>query len=230
MSNEKNSGVALVTPGAMIKDAMAGGASVEVIETLAKLYREEREDQRRQAYNKAIAQFQANCPDILKTTQAHNSRYAKLPEIIRVIREPLQQAGLTYRYEINSKDVKNISVTCFVTHSAGHSESATMAGPADTSGSKNAIQAIASTVAYMERYTLCGVLGIVTVDADTDGKPPKKSSVKIITTKQAADLEALAKKSNTDTAAMFAWAGCQGFENFPASLYAKAKARMEAKK
>jgi len=38
------------------------------------------------------------------------------------------------------------------------------------SGNKNPIQAIASTVSYLERYTLLAITGLTTKDMDDDGK------------------------------------------------------------
>ena len=40
---------------------------------------------------------------------------------------------------------------------------------ADDSGQKSAIQQVASTITYLRRYTLTGVLGIATTDQDLDG-------------------------------------------------------------
>ena len=73
-----------------------------------------------------------------------------------------------YRYEIADSG-EALAVTCVLTHTDGHSERTTMTAGADTSGSKNAIQARGSAVSYLERYTLCGALGLLTVDEDSDG-------------------------------------------------------------
>ena len=46
----------------------------------------------------------------------------------------------------------------------------TMAAGPDGSGGKNAIQAIGSTVSYLERYTLLAATGLATEDQDDDGR------------------------------------------------------------
>ena len=51
----------------------------------------------------------------------------------------------------------------------GHSESVSMGGPPDSGGAKNKIQERASTVTYLERYTLKAILGLSEQDDDTDG-------------------------------------------------------------
>jgi hypothetical protein len=55
-----------------------------------------------------------------------------------------------------------------VTHRDGHSEETSLASPVDTSGSKNAVQQIGSTVEYLRRYTLLAALGLAT-SKDDDG-------------------------------------------------------------
>ena len=63
-----------------------------------------------------------------------------------------------------------ITVTCIVSHLDGHSESTTMSASADKTGGKNEVQAIGSTVTYLQRYTLIGSLGITTADDDMDAR------------------------------------------------------------
>ena len=62
-----------------------------------------------------------------------------------------------------------------------------MEDQADTSGSKNAIQAMGSTVQYLRRYTLESVLGIATSSIDVDGQQPAKKDTKL-TKEQSAEL------------------------------------------
>ena len=45
-----------------------------------------------------------------------------------------------------------------------------MSAPADSSGSKNPVQQIGSTMTYLQRYTLIGALGLTTADKDDDGR------------------------------------------------------------
>jgi hypothetical protein len=81
-----------------------------------------------------------------------------------------------------------------------------MVAAPDTSGSKNAIQAIGSTVQYLMRYTFIGAFGITTADADMDGRLPQK--VEVID--RAFELnrlrDAITNQGRTD-AEFFAWFG-----------------------
>jgi hypothetical protein len=61
----------------------------------------------------------------------------------------------------------------------GHSELTKMTAPSDTSGQKNSIQAIASTITYLQRYTLLAATGLTTKDMpDDDGKGGVKEPIK----------------------------------------------------
>ena len=75
--------------------------------------------------------------------------------------------GLSYRFRTIQDGA--IKVTCILSHKSGHSEENTLSGPADASGSKNAIQAIGSTLTYLQRYTLTQALGLAASD-DDDGR------------------------------------------------------------
>jgi hypothetical protein len=55
-----------------------------------------------------------------------------------------------------------------------------MSAPADKSGGKNDIQAMASTVTYLRRYTLTGALGITTGNDDNDGGKPEYTAEDLI--------------------------------------------------
>jgi hypothetical protein len=63
-----------------------------------------------------------------------------------------------------------IAVTCVLTHKMGHSEETTLKAIPDTSGNKNTVQAIGSTVTYLERYTLLAAMGMAAAGMDNDGR------------------------------------------------------------
>jgi hypothetical protein len=95
--------------------------------------------------------------------------FAPLADIIRTIKQPLADNGLSYRFEFD-QSTDSLTVVCVITHRDGHSERTAMSAPADTSGSKNTVQARGSTTTYLERYTIMGALGIATGDTDDDGQ------------------------------------------------------------
>ena len=158
------------SPMRLVEMAIQSNADIEKLEKLMDLQDRWEAGNAKKQFLLAMAKFQSICPDIIKMKKAHNSNYAPLGDIVNQIREPLSSCGLSYRFEQDHSN--GIKVKCIVSHCDGHSESTQMSAPADSSGSKNGIQAIASTVTYLSRYTLTAALGIVTADADMDGRLP----------------------------------------------------------
>ena len=95
--------------------------------------------------------------------------FARLEDISEIIKPYLMKYGLSYHYNESMEEKGIICVECVVSHALGHQESNSMRSIQDTSGSKNPIQAVGSTISYLRRYTLTGGLGIVTAISDDDG-------------------------------------------------------------
>ncbi len=125
-------------------------------------------NQARKAYHVAMANFLADAPKIIKQKDGHNCKYAGLSDIVVVIAPLLSKHGLSHSWVTGTAD-KDITVTCKITHILGHSEETSLSAGPDTSGSKNAIQAVGSTITYLERYTLKAALGLAEGDQDDDG-------------------------------------------------------------
>lgn len=150
--------------------------------------------QAKRAFNDAMSQFRNKCQTVTKNADAHNSRYAKLDHVIRTIQGTMQECGLSHSWR-TAQDGDRISVMCVVTHLDGHSESTTLSAAPDTSGSKNPIQAIGSTVSYLERYSLFAILGLASSD-DDDGAAA--GGVERIAESQVADLESMIDEVGAD--------------------------------
>jgi hypothetical protein len=116
-------------------------------------------------YNAAMSALQAEMPTIHKGGKAHNSTYARYEDINAAIKPLLARNGfsVSFRSDFNNNmlEVKGI-----IAHKSGHREETTMCLPYDTSGSKNGIQAIGSSVTYGKRYVLCMLFNIATSDDD----------------------------------------------------------------
>ena len=170
------------TPAAFIADAIHEGLPIETMERLFALYERQREEEARMAFFTAMTRFQSIVPPIVKdrsvdyqatTGGSVGYKYASLSHVVGVIKEPLADCGLSFRFEQRDTEDGSIEVACIVTHVAGHSERTSMSGPADTSGKKNAIQSRGSSNSYLKRYTLGGALGLV-IDEDDDGRQGQK--------------------------------------------------------
>lgn len=157
-----------MTPMEMLGKAVQSGASIEVLEKLMALQERWQANQSRMEFDEAVSQAKKEIPIIAKNATGHNQkRYANFAAIAKSVDPILGNYGLSYRFR-TSQSEKGISVTCILSHKSGHSEETTLSGPADASGSKNAIQAIGSTLTYLQRYSLVQMLGLAAAE-DDDG-------------------------------------------------------------
>lgn len=97
------------------------------------------------------------------------SKYAKLEDIVTTIKPLLSDYGFSFGVETDMSGA-TVKVKGTVTHREGHSKSTTITFPNDTSGSKNAVQAIISSVSYARRSALSALFNIVTAGDDDDGQ------------------------------------------------------------
>jgi len=173
-----------------------------------------------------MADFQSIAPQLGKVREVGfgntKYRFAPLGYIADEIKAPMKQCGLSYRFEITPTD-KGLSVACIVTHVDGHAERTQMTAPADGSGSKNAIQALGSSVTYLQRYTLLAALGLTTGIEDTDGREDEHS----ITHEQADELAAEIKRTGADINKILTFGACAKLDTFPAAKYAGVVAQLK---
>ena len=190
MSDQDEQSVVTVTPSILLKAAIDKDLDVEKLEKLLELQERWEARQAQKAFLKAMTTFQNKCPVLTKNkTVKYNLqgggtveyKYAPLSDIVKDIKGLLKTCKLSYRWETDNADPERCAITCIISHVDGHSERNTMIAGKDTSGKKNAIQQQASTVTYLQRYTLVGALGISTASDDVDGLvpaplPPTKES------------------------------------------------------
>ena len=157
------------SPVMQLADKLASGTiTAEQMEKMLDVQIRWEKNEAEKAYHTAMARFHEDAPSIIKTKDGHNCKYAGLSDIVAAVAPKLSEQGLSHTWVTKTVD-KGIEVTCKITHEMGHNETTSMTAGADGSGSKNAIQAIGSTVTYLQRYTLKAALGIAEGDQDDDG-------------------------------------------------------------
>ena len=125
-------------------------------------------EQSRKDFNAAVSAAKGEIKPIAADAQGHNkAKYASFGAIAEAVDPILAKHGLSYRFRTSQAD--RISVTCILSHVGGHCEESTLTGPPDVSGNKNNIQAIGSTLTYLQRYSLVQSLGLA-VSKDDDGE------------------------------------------------------------
>ncbi len=167
-------------PARLISLALEKNADPTTLSKLMDLQERWEINRAKKAYIQSMTAFKQEAPAVLKKgdrvdfmTQKGRTAYsyANLGSIVQEITAILGKHDLSASWQ-TSQEGTNITVTCHITHSAGYRESVTLTGPSDDSGNKNRIQAIGSTVTYLQRYTLLAALGLATGE-DDDGQGGK---------------------------------------------------------
>lgn len=121
------------------------------------------------AFNAAFVLMQSEIPTIIERAKTDKGKYAPREDIVDAVRPILKRHQFTLSFRTEFPD-KQINVVGILTHVAGHARESTFLCEADTSGSKNAIQARGSAVEYGRRYTTTDLLNITTRGGDNDGR------------------------------------------------------------
>lgn len=155
------------TPMELLARALDRGADLTLVEKLMDLQERHEKGLARKAFDAAVADAKSEIKPIAKNRKGHSGKYADLGAYAAAVDPILARHGLSYRYR-SAQDGAVIRVTCVLSHRDGHCEETTLQGGADTSGAKNSIQAIGSTLTYLQRYSLTLALGLAATE-DDDG-------------------------------------------------------------
>mgnify|MGYP003132406257 CR=1 FL=1 len=216
----------VVTPYRLIQIAVEKNADPDQLNKLLDFQERCEAKDARMAFEKAITQFRQECPAIEKTREGYGYNYAGLAESLDTIKEALGSHGLSVRWNTDA-DASQIVVTCILSHVGGHQEKTSLPAPPDTSGKKNSVQAVGSTVSYLSRYTMFSLLGIAAQDQDTDGVPP--NDPEFITAAEAAHLEKLADQVEANKKKFLAYLKVESFAQIPAAQYSAAESALKKK-
>lgn len=201
---QKVEGAVAITPMQMLSMAVEQGADLDKLQKLMDLQERWEKNEARKAFVAAMTAFKKTPPKIVKNKDVFHKetfmyKHATLDNVADIIIAALSEVGISHSWHTEQGDGGKISVTCVLTHELGHSERTTLSAGADQSGAKNSIQAIGSTVTYLERYTLLAATGIAVGNTDSDGAdagkaaPMESSQVAdfMLAVDDASDLEAL---------------------------------------
>jgi hypothetical protein len=119
-------------------------------------------------------------------------------------------------------------VTCILAHRDGHREETSLDLMHDSTGSKNSVQAIGSSVSYGKRYTMCALLNITTKNEDDDGATADTSGW--ISDAQSRELDALIRETSSDLAKYLKHMGVDALYKIPAAQFTEAKQALLAKR
>lgn len=187
------------SPMQMLQTAITNKMDPAVIKDLMDLRDRWEAGEARKQYMEAIAAFKKNPPVVIKDmlNKQYGSRYSSLANLVNTVNESMSVFGLNARWDFEQNE--KITVTCILSHVAGHSERVSLSGQPDTSGSKNPIQQVKSTITYLKGATFEAITGIASRDgnADDDGNGASVGAEKV-SKGQAANIEALITEIGED--------------------------------
>jgi hypothetical protein len=255
-----------LTPSELLAAAVERGADITLIEKLIGLHERGERNAARTAFEEAMAAVRAELPPIRRNRRAEMPasssgarraayRHEDLGEIARTVNSILARHGLSYRFRTLAEPDRPVSVTCVLSHRGGHTEENTLQAARDDSGEKNGIQAIGSTITYLQRYTLKAALGLAAAHDDdgasagaaaeagasTDGEGERgrgwergsesgSGSDGPVTDDQLAQLTALLDDAGADARRFCAYLGIETLAELPQSRLGEAVAAAEARR
>lgn len=234
VKTEKNNHPAQVTPTSVLAQAYEKGESIDTLTKLLELQERYERRESEKAFNLALASFKANPPKILKDkhvsfdTSKGKTEYshASLANVVYTISESLSNYGLCASWETN-QDSGQISVTCILSHELGYKVKTTLSALSDQSGGKNSIQAIGSTVSYLQRYTLLSITGLATHDQDDDAN---NIEIRYLSDEQVANIESLAQEVGGDIQKLCKYFNASSIDKIQSQYYEKVIKVIESKR
>lgn len=217
-----------ITPMQMLQTAVEQGADLDKLTKLMDLQERWEANEARKAFIVAKAAFKAEPLNIRKNKHVGFGQtkydHATLDNVADALSPALGRHGLSYSWETEQADGGLIKVTCVLTHVQGHSERVSLQAGPDQSGAKNSIQAVGSTVTYLQRYTLLAATGMATKDQDADAVDYEP-----IAAAQKGELVELIKATGADTTAFLKYMSVECLDVMPTSQFERAKKALNRK-
>jgi hypothetical protein len=223
---------------AMIADAARDPAvDLAKLQGLMALKKEVEADRARRAFFAALALAKGEFGPIIKTRVVDyphkdergrtSYKHEDFFDVAIVVDPVLSKHGLSYRPK-STQEGGRIKVTCILSHADGHSEENSLESIEDKTGQKNAAQAIASTVTYLQRYTLKEALGIAAGRDDDGGDPDPDQG--LIDGDQLIQIQELLKETQSNLEIFFDTVGCGGFTDMTIAQWKRGVALLNEKK
>lgn len=95
--------------------------------------------------------------------------FARFEDIHEAVMPILTEEGFDLAFRNGMAEDGKVRVTTVMSHVGGHSEETYFDLPHDSSGSKNAVQAIGSSTSYARRYGVISILNLRVAGEDDDG-------------------------------------------------------------
>lgn len=189
-------------------------------------------------FDAAFAAVKSKLPIIVKNNEVSfngksSYQYEDLASISQAIDSILSAHGMSYRFHTSST-ADSVTVTCRLSHVSGHTEENSLTGPYDRTGSKNPVQALGSTVSYLQRYTLKSALGLAAAkdnDANIELAPKvQQGKTDTINATQLEDLQKLIEAKNGDIEGLYKHYKVSDLSELLVGQYEDAKVQLNSPK
>jgi len=205
MENNKMPTVGTGEISPIVQMAMSKDIDTDKLEKLMDLQDKYEKKEAEKEFFKSFANFKKKPLSIVKKSKVHfesakgvtDYNYTSLSDIVDVVGPELALNGLAISW-LPEQSKEGIKVTAILSHINGHTTTATLTAPPDTSGGKNSVQGVGSTITYLERYTTLALLGLSTKEDDKDGVQPERKE-DLITTEQLDNLKNVISNNSRDT-------------------------------
>jgi hypothetical protein len=232
---------------AMIANAATRPETIPAIRELNELRVAEIQRQARVAYSADFAQMQPKLPTIdrnghieirekdAKTGKRdgdvqQSSPYAYWADILEACSPHMLEHGFGISFRHKTADDGKIIVTGILEHRDGHREENSIALIHETSGSKNPVQAIGSSLSYGMRYMGIMLLGVASKEHDDNkGMPASEVQSDNISDEQVVQLQTMLQNAGADKAQFLKLCKIDRLEDMPAAKFDGAVARIRAR-
>lgn len=158
-----------ITPMGILQMAISQNADIDKLTKLMDLQERWQANEARKAFVQAMADFKKE-PIVIakdKDNKQYGSKYTSIGELVNTVTPFLAKHSLSAEWSLDQAD--GIRVGCTLTHALGHAgETKWMKVPQDTSGTKNPIQQIKSSVTYARILTFEMACGLASSEANLD--------------------------------------------------------------
>ena len=200
--------------------------NVETLEKMMDLQERMMAKDAQMSFNSAMSRLQKVLPIISKTAKTNNAKYAKHEDIEAQIKPLYTEYGFSVDYTSKTNADGRITFYGTLSHIDGHSKTAEFETAPDTSGSKNATQAIASAMTYAQRYLLKMLFNLVFLNEDDDGYAANHN---YITDDEASEIISLIEITQTNTPKFLEVMGATQVTKIKAKDYPRAINGLRAK-
>ena len=179
VAKTETTGTAVADYGASLMQVIAKAASdpnvdIDKMERLLQMQERVQDRSAEVAFSEAFADMQPELPSISHNGQiVHKgnviSEFSDWPNINKVVTPVLSKHGFSLSFKPGKAERGGTAIRAILRHRSGHKDEADLELPTDTSGAKNAVQGVGSSLTYAKRYAGVLILNLTVQGEDDDG-------------------------------------------------------------